>query len=173
MSRHTIIATAILPVALSIAGCGKGQPDGNTLAPSGFVPPATQAPAPIAGQAQTTPLSNYVGHLPNDAVDGVTFFDRSEVANVLIELVPDERPRHLIAGREATTTPIFRRGALVAAHGCEQNNCGDRNWTVMIAADANADKAVVCYHDAASMGDASRWTTRAQAERRAGDCPSA
>ena len=167
--RHVALAG----IVLMVAACGKRDDDPRAVAPPGFVPPVTQAPAPVPGQANTVPLTAYVGHLPTDAVDGVTFFDRSEVANVLIELVPDERPRHLIAGREATTTPIFRRGALVAAHGCEQNNCGDRNWTVMIAADANADKAVVCYHDAASMGDASRWTTRAQAERRAGDCPSA
>ncbi len=173
MARRTIMAMAALSVAMIVVACGQRDPDGNTLAPSGFVPPATQAPTPLAGQEQTTPLASYVGHHPNDAVDGVTFFDRSEVANTLIELVPDERPRHLIAGREATTTPIFRRGALVAAHGCEAANCGDRNWTVMIAADANADKAIVCYHDAATMGDASRWTTRARAERRAGACPSA
>lgn len=169
-----MIRVPIALTALLLVGCGGGDsPDANALASSEFVPPATQAPAPVAGQAQTTPLTTYVGHYPNDAVDGVGFYDRTEVANALIALVPEERVRRLIAGREATATPIFRRGEMVAAHGCEAHDCGDHNWTLMIPLDANIDKASVCYHDAASMNDASRWTTRRQSARRPGGCPSA
>lgn len=169
-----MIRAPIALMALLLAGCGgSDSPDANTLAAPQFVPPATEPPAPLAGQAQTTPLTTYVGHYPNEAVDGVGFFDRTEVANALIALVPEERSRRLIAGREATTTPIFRRGGLIAAHGCEAHNCGDHNWTVLVAANADADKATVCYHDAASMGGASRWTTRREAVQRPGDCPAA
>lgn len=166
------LAPIALPVllSLSLAACG-GSDKASDPSPGNFVPPATQPPAPLPGQRQSTPLTNYVGHHPNDAVDGVGFYDRSEVASLLVDLVPEEELRHTITGREATTVPIARIGSRIAAHGCEPDNCTDRNWTVLVSADGHLDRGTVCYHDAASMGNASRWTTRAGAERRPGECP--
>lgn len=165
-------ASAVLSalLSLSVAACG-GSDQPSEPSPGNFVPPATQAPAPIAGQRQSTPLTTYVGRYPNDAVDGVGFFDRSEVATLLADLVPDDQLRHLVTGRDATTVPIARVGSRVAAHGCEAHNCADRNWTVLVATDGNLDGGAVCYHDADTMGATSRWTTRAATERRPGDCP--
>lgn len=153
-----------------LTACGGSDPSTGE-SPGNFVPPATRPPTPLPGQVQSTPLSNYVGHYPNDAVDGVGFFDRSEVANLVVDLVPEEGLRRTIVGREATTVPIARVGSRIAAHGCEAHNCADRNWTVLVAADGNLDGGSVCYHDAESMGDASRWSTRAGTERRPGTCP--
>jgi hypothetical protein len=168
-----LIVAATVPL---VAACGR-TPDraeqSREIAASGFVPPVTQAPAPIEGQRNGTPLTAYAGHDPRDAVGGVSFFDRTEVANALIEAVPEEALRHAMTGREATATPVFLSDGRVAAHGCAPHDCADRHWTVMIAADGNVEKAAVCYHDARTMGDASRWSTRADTKMRPGGCPQA
>ena len=157
-------------IALSLAACGASDEAGDP-SPGNFVPPVTQAPTPLPGQRQSTPLTRYVGHYPRDAVDGVGFYDRSEVANLLVDLVPEEEVRRLMTGRDATTVPIVRSGSRIAAHGCEAHNCADHNWTLAVAMNGNFDDGAVCYHEAATMGQASRWTTRAGTERRPGDCP--
>lgn len=162
---------ALLGIVLMAAACGKRDDDPGAVAPPGFVPPVTQAPAPVAGQANTVPLTAYVGHLPGDAVDGVSFFDRTEVANALIEAVPEAELRHRIIGRETEQRPIFAQGSRIGAHGCERGRCDVRHWTILVAADGDANAAAFCYHDASTMGDASRWTTRAGTTRRPGACP--
>lgn len=163
----------LLALAFLLTGCGDGVPDADEAAPAAFVPPVTKAPEPVAGQRNVTPLTAYLGRYPRDAVDGVSFFDRTDVANALVDTVPDEKLRELVVGREAVQVPIFRLGSRVAAHGCEPHNCAGHNWTVLIAADGNVDAAAVCHHDAETMGDASRWTTRRGSERRPGGCPQA
>jgi hypothetical protein len=172
-SRYIAFAAMTLAVAPAMTGCGKGDDDPRAVAPSGFVPPVTQAPAPVAGQANTVPLTAYVGHHPRDAVDGVSFFDRTEVANALIEAVPEAELRHRIIGRDAGQRPIFADGPRIAVHGCDTARCDTRNWTVFVAADGDANTAAFCYHDARTMGEASRWTTRAGTGRRSGACPAA
>lgn len=169
------VSIALLMVT-ALAACGRGggeQADTNAVAASGFVPPVMQAPAPVAGQRNVTPLTAYVGHHPRDAVDGVSFYDRTEVANALIDAVADEKLRHEIVSRDVTQVPIFQQGEFVAAHGCSPHDCAGRNWTVLIAPDGNVEKASVCFHDTATTGDASRWTTRQETTRRPGDCPQA
>lgn len=164
---------ALLFITLTIAGCGKRDDDPATLAPPEFVPPVTQAPAPVAGQANTVPLTAYVGHHPRDAVDGVSFFDRTEVANALIEAVPEADLRRRIIGRDTEQRRIFADGPRIGMHGCEKQRCDARNWTILIAADGDANDAAFCYHDKQTMGDTSRWTTRAGTDRRPGPCPTA
>jgi hypothetical protein len=165
--------TTMLVAALAIAGCGKRDDDARAMAPAGFVPPVTQAPAPVAGQGHAVPLTAYVGHHPRDAVDGVSFYDRTEVANALIEAVPETALRRQIVGRDASQQPIFVAGRRIGAHGCDAARCEARNWTMFVAANGDANGAAFCYHDAATMGDGSRWTTRAGSERRPGACPAA
>lgn len=158
----------MLGTALLLAGCG-GEKADSGLAASNFTPPATQLPKPIAGQAQTTPLTAYVGKYPHDAVGGVDFFDRTDVANGLIAAVGDAKLRSLIRGRSGPETPIFARGKRIAAWGCEAHDCGDHNWTVMV--DPSGGKTEVCYHDSATMGDRSRWYAGGAPILRAGACP--
>ncbi len=169
------IPIALLMIA-GVTACS-GTPDrgeeANAVAASGFVPPVTQAPNPVAGQRNVTPLTAYAGHYPRDAVDGVSFFDRTEVANALIDALPDEKLRHEIVGRDVTQAPIFRQGDFIAAHGCAPHNCGDRNWTVLIALDGNVENARVCFHDAATMKGNSRWSSRRDTAERPGGCPQA
>ena len=138
MSRHSIIATAILPVALSIAGCGKGQPDGNTLAPSGFMPPATQAPAPIAGPGADHAADRLCRQIPAR---------RGRRRRFLRPQRCRERAGRTGAGRSRAASdrraggdddadlPTRRASRRL---GCEEHNCGDHNWTVMVDPDAAA-----------------------------------
>lgn len=169
MTRGIISIAALL---LAACGAAEERTEANQAA-AAFVPPPVQAPTPVAGQRNTTPLTAYVGRYPNEAVEGVGFFDRTEVSNALIDLVPRERDRRLVAGRDVVRTPVFERAGRVAAYGCEPHSCGGHNWTLLVAADADVERAAVCYHDEELMGDSSRWTTRRGEQRRPGGCPSA
>ncbi|MDE0879704.1 MAG: hypothetical protein OSB00_13745 [Sphingomonas bacterium] len=152
-------------------GCSKQErspaPDDTTAAV--FTPPRMAPPTPIEGQGHDTPLTAYIGHYPRDAVDGVSFFDRTEVANSLISAVGDPKLRHMITGRAGVTVPIFRYDGKIAAHGCEPHNCDAHNWTFLMAADGSG--ATACFHDAAAMGNTSRWYSNDAPVSRAGACP--
>ena len=161
-----------LTALVLLAGCGGGgDPPPPTNAAAGFVPPPVQAPTPLPGQAQSNPLTAYVGKYPGEAVDGVGFFDRTEVASALIEAVPDARFRRTITNRDVTETPIFAaRDGRIGAHGCEPHNCSDNNWTFMVR--PNGTGGLACHH-LASDGGNSRWYSGDKPVVRPGDCPSA
>ena len=166
-------AVLILPLAmpLALAGCGRAEaPSPAKTQVVAFKPPPVQAPAPLPGQEHGSPITAYVGKYPSDTVDGVGFYDRTEIANVLIDAVTDERVRRRITDREAVTVPIFRSAGRIAAHGCEPHDCGDHNWTVFVKPDASGGMA--CYHEAA-MGDRSHWYAGGAPVSRPGGCPSA
>ncbi len=162
---RAVIGMAIL---VALAGCGKARETPLANDAAGFVPPAVQPPTPLPGQAQSTPLTVYVGKYPGDPVDGVGFYDRTSVANALIAAVPQEKLRHLIAGREATSTPIFAKDGRIGAHGCEPHNCSDNDWTFLVRADGTGGTA--CHHEA-SDGANSRWYSGDKPVIRPGDCP--
>ena len=168
------IRIALLAAPLLLAACGGKDAPSNTAAASGFTPPEARAPTPIPGQAQTTPITAYVGKYPHDAVSGVGFFDRTEVATGLVNAVGDAKLRATIRGRSGPETPIFRTkhdGELrIAAWGCEQHNCSERNWTVLV--DPEGGKTEVCYHDAEQMGTRSDWYAGDAPVRRDDPCPS-
>ncbi|MGU3389595.1 hypothetical protein [Sphingomonas sp. M1A8_2b] len=175
----TMIAAALLAIPLVLGACGRKDDAANTVSASGFTPPETRAPTPIPGQAQTTPITAYVGKYPHDAVDGVGFFDRTEVATGLVDAVGDAKLRETIRGRSGPETPVFTinrnvgkpgGGPRIAAWGCEQHNCSDRNWTVLV--DPKGGKTEVCYHDAAKMAARSEWYSGGAPELRDEPCPS-
>ena len=105
-----------------------------------------------------------------NAVGGVDFYDRTDVASGLVTVVGDAKLRETIRGRTGPETPVFKLGKRVAAWGCEQHNCGDHNWTVIV--DPTHGKTQVCYHDAATMGAKSDWYDGAAPARRSETCPS-
>ncbi|USU04472.1 hypothetical protein NF701_13735 [Sphingomonadaceae bacterium OTU29THOMA1] len=157
---------------LLLAACSGGngdKPADNAAAT--FVPPPTQMPKPIPGQAHSNPISAYVGKYPGDAVDGVGFYDRTEVSRALIDAVGEDAVRRRIVAREAVSVPIFKAAdGRIAAHGCAPHDCADVNWTFLVAVDGSRGEA--CYHDAGTMGQASRWYVAGSApQRRPGDCP--
>lgn len=158
---------------LLLAACGSGgsktSPSDNAAA--GFVPPPTQLPTPIPGQEHSNPITAYVGKYPGDAVDGVGFYDRTEVSHALIDAVGDEKVRRRFTARDQVSIPIWQaKDGRIAAHGCEPHNCGDADWTFLVAPDGTRGEA--CYHDADVMGQASRWYRAGAApQMRPGDCP--
>jgi len=156
-----------------LGGCQKSdEPTARQNASAAaFTPPPMQAPDPIEGQGHEVPLSVYVGHYPRDAVNGVSFFDRTQVANALIAAVGDPKLRQMITARAGVTVPIFRYDGKIAAHGCEPHNCAAHNWTFVMTPDGS--KATACFHDAAAMGDSSRWYSNDAPEPRPGNCPQA
>ena len=171
MTTMRAIAMVALPIlAAGLGGCTKKDDPTDTLAASNFTPPQTRAPTPLPGQAQTNPLTAYIGKYPHDAVGGVDFYDRTDVASGLVTAVGDAKLREMIRGRSGPATPVFKMGERVAAWGCEEHNCGDHNWTVIV--DSKAGKTQVCYHDAAKMGTRSDWYDGAAPVRRAETCPS-
>lgn len=161
-----------LPLLLVVAACGSRDKAAanNAVAPAGFVPPPMQKAKPLPGQEQRPPLGDYVGKYPTDAVSGIAFFDRTEVAQALVDAVGDEALRHRIVARDSVTVPIFRLpDGRIAAHGCTAHDCGDQNWTFIIQPDG--DRGEACWHDADKARDASFWYAGSTAMRRPGDCP--
>ena len=172
MIRPLTLAAAMVAAAL-LAACHKDPADtpgmGNIAVAHGFHPPETRPATPLPGQVQTTPLTAYVGHYPSDAVDGVGFFDRTEVATALNEAVIDPLVRRAIMNGRGPQTPIFASGTRVASWGCEAHDCGDHNWTLFV--DPATKKGIACYHEAA-MGHRSHWYAGAAPVTKPGGCPS-
>lgn len=165
-------ALCLVPLVL-LAACGSRETatrDDNAAA-AAFVPPPTLPPKPLPGQEHSNPITAYVGKYPGDAVEGVGFYDRTEVSRALIDAVGDEKLRHRFTSREAVSVPIFRsRDGRIAAHGCAPHDCADTNWTFLVAPDGSRGEA--CYHDQATMAATSRWYAAGSPPRsRPGDCP--
>ncbi|TPG16713.1 hypothetical protein EAH87_13780 [Sphingomonas koreensis] len=160
------------------ASCHPAGSDGNGSAaapaaasasalPSAVAPSATAASPPVRES-----LSGYIGRYPFDAVNGVTFLANPAVTHVVDALAPGPAVRALVLAGDGPGAPIAAIGGELAAWGCETHNCGDHNWTILIAPDGGQGQ--LCYHDAAAMHDRSRWYVAAdKAEMRDGGCPSA
>ena len=174
LAIRSLAMGAVLLAATLLTACHKDPADtpgmGNIAVAHGFHPPETRPATPLPGQTQTTPLTAYVGHYPRDAVDGVGFFDRTEVATALVGAVIDPKVRRAIMNGGGPQTPIFARGGSVASWGCEAHDCSDHNWTLFV--DAATKKGTACYHDAATMGDRSHWFAGAAPVTKPGTCPS-
>lgn len=161
----------LLAVALLIAGCHRAGADADApanAAAAAFVPPRAVAAKPLPGQTPSTPITAYVGKFPHDPVDGVMFFDRTDVANALVETVPDATMRRHFRETRSTEKPIFARGGLIGAAGCDPDDCAGRDWTFFFnPADGTAE---ACYHDTVLMQDASRLFHRGSASMQTGPC---
>ena len=170
MADRRAVAVA-LGVVVMLAGC---KPTDRRATDNAAIPTAPAPPAPLpTPQPTATPvaLSAYAGKYPFDKVDGVAFLHDPAVTAAVAALVPDAGVRKLMLGGDGPGTPIVSRGGKLIAWGCETHNCGDHNWTIEIAPDGTAP--TVCYHDASSMNERSRWyLAPGRAEMRAGDCPS-
>ena len=134
-----------------------------------FVPPKDRSPFPIPGQTPDTPIAAYIGKYPHDAVSGVLFFDRTDVSNALIAAVPDAGIRRHFGEVRGPEKAIFARGGKVGASGCDAQDCSGRNWTFLFDSAEGASEA--CYHDTATMQDASRWFANGTPYMRPGPCP--
>lgn len=134
-------------------------------------PAATPQPQPSATPSPVAALGRYAGSYPYEKVGGVAFLDAPAVVGAVDRLVPDEAIRKLVLGGDGPVTPVTAHDGKLTAWGCETHNCGAHNWTIEIGADGS--RPAVCYHDAATMHDRSRWYLAPDhAAMRDGDCPS-
>jgi hypothetical protein len=159
---------------LLLSACNRSQAvDGSRPSADdahGYVPPAVRPPHPIAGQERITPLTAYIGKSPHDAVEGVEFYDRTDIATALVITIRDPAVRqyfHEVRGQDA---PIFARDGRIGAWGCAPDRCTDRNWTFLV--DTKSVLGTACYHDQATMGASSHWYSGEMPVTRPGGCPS-
>lgn len=167
----SVIAAAAAIIAL-LPACHRTDETSTAANAHGFVPPTPLPPRPIAGQTPLTSLDAYIGRSPHDPVEGVLFFDRTDVSTALVAAVKDERVRKEFREGTGPAQPIFARGQRVAAWACDGKGCEGRNWTFFL--DPNTSKGEACFHDTATMGATSHWYTGGvKPVVRPGACPSA
>jgi hypothetical protein len=170
MLRAASVIAAAAFIAL-LPACHRSDEASAEANTHGYVPPTPLPAKPIAGQTPLTSLDAYLGHGPHDPVDGVLFFDRTDVSTALVAAVKDERVRKEFREGTGPARPIFAQGERIAAWGCEGEGCAARNWTFFL--DRNTGKGEACFHDAAKMGATSHWYTGGiKPVVRGGDCPS-
>jgi hypothetical protein len=169
MSRVAFVVAAAAVIALLPACHPAEQVPGDSNV-HGFVPPTPLPPKPIAGQTTLTSLDAYLGHDPHEPIDGVEFFDRTDVSTALVAAVKDDHVRREFRESPGPVRPIFAQGERVAAWGCAGPDCARRSWTFFL--DRNTGKGEACFHDAA-MGATSHWYSGGDKPVvRPGACPS-
>lgn len=123
----------------------------------------------LAAAPAAPDLAAYAGKEPFEPVGKVTFFHHPAVVAGVAKVVPSPALRKMMLAPSGPSGPVVVTTAAVTADGCEVHNCGDHNWTIAIARPTRA--ATVCYHDAKSMGQRSRWyLAPGRTELRDGSC---
>lgn len=164
---------------LLVAGCSGGGSGAANNAAGAAEETVTNAPSEesenAAVAANTTApsdaLAAFVGKYPFDKVDGASFLDQPAVTAAVTRAVPDEATRKWILSPDSGPAgPVFRKGEAIGSWACEQHNCGDHQWTILMAPTGTAQ---VCYHDAETMQEQSRWYDgNGGAAMKPGACPS-
>lgn len=125
------------------------------------------APPPIAAAAGD--LSAYVGKFPFDAVGGVAWHDHPMVTAGIRKTVTDADVRRAMQSPGGPSAPIATYEGKVGSWGCQQHNCDDHQWAVLV--DPKSGATDVCYHNAEQTGNASRWfLADGGQETREGNC---
>jgi len=138
-------------------------------AASSPTPSATTAAATTAAAKQTNDLTAYIGKFPFEEVGGVTWDNHPVVLAGIRSTVKDAAARRAIISVEGPSAPIGTYQGKVGAWSCEQHNCGDHQWAVLV--DAKSGATDVCYHNAAQTAGNSRWfLANGREETRPGDC---
>ena len=131
--------------------------------------PAKKKPLAVKAPAS---LAVYAGKYPFDKVGGVDFYAHPLVKAGVAKAVPDPKVRQFILGRTGPASPIALTAGRILASGCEQHNCGDHGWSMLIG--EKGDNPEICHHDAATMGEKSTWYRPGAAPQlRADPCPQA
>ena len=192
--REMAFLTTLSALALCLAACSDGQSsEAEAQAEAGFagsadetnvsdegasVAPdlATSAVTEPAGEARSPAvigsggdLNTYVGTFPFDAVDGVTWHEHPMVVAGIRKTVSDAQVRRAMQSPGGPSAPIAVYQGKVGSWGCQQHNCGDHQWAVVV--DPKSGATDVCYHNAEQMGDSSRWyLAEGKQETRPGNC---
>nr|WP_293860587.1 hypothetical protein [Sphingomonas sp. SCN 67-18] len=162
---------AILATAFLVGGCGQGAD-----APANEAAPANASNAAATPAAEVAPaggpLSAYIGKYPGEKLDGVSFQDHPLVVSAVAAATDDQGLRdRVLGGNPGPSTPVALKDGKLISWSCQQHDCGDQNWSVLI--DPAGTAAELCRHDAEKSGEASLWYRAGAApETRAGGCPS-
>jgi hypothetical protein len=149
--------------AASAGGAAVAEAAADAGAPSA----AASAAAPAAGSAPD--LTTYVGKTQQEPVDGVAWEDHPLVVAGIRQTVTDAGVRRAMQSPGGPTAPVATYQGKVGGWGCEQHNCGDHQWAVLV--DPRSGATDVCYHNAAQTGTQSRWFLAAgREETRPGNC---
>lgn len=117
------------------------------------------------------PISDYVGRDPQESVNGFSFLRHPSVVAGVNKALPPDVSQWIGAVGDIAIVPIANRNGWVVAHFCERRNCGEHQWSFLVAPSSAAAK--VCYHAAGKTGPNSSWWYDAsgQPEVHPGGCP--
>lgn len=125
--------------------------------------------AEIAASTLAGDLTAYVGKFPFDEIGGVTWHDHPMVSAGIRNTVTDTAVLNAMQASGGPSAPIATYKGKVGSWGCQQHNCGDHQWAVLV--DPNSGATDVCYHNAEQTGEASRWyLSDGSQETRPGNC---
>lgn len=144
-----------------------GAPGAETDAADKTAAAPGSARSAAAGSAPD--LTAYVGKTQQEPVDGVAWEDHPLVVAGIRRTVTDAAVRRAMQSPGGPTAPVATYQGKVGGWGCQQHNCGDHQWAVLV--DPQTGATEVCYHNAEQTGDASRWFLAGGGEEtRPGNC---
>lgn len=161
------------PVQLAETIDGSDAPDGSiTNASSPTAASAAEAEmsaAPPATASSPGDLTAYVGKFPFEAVAGVAWHDHPMVTAGIRKTVTDPAVVRAMQSPGGPSAPIGTYEGKVGSWGCQQHNCGNHQWAVLV--DPGSGATDVCYHNAEQAEGSSRWfLADGSVETRSGNC---
>lgn len=173
------VPAALVCATLLLSACGSasdpapdtpGESRGAQETASSAVDAATPATEATPAATSAAPnLSAYVGKYPFDEVEGVTFKNHPAVQAGLAKTVTNARIRTAITTTQGPSAPIAMVDGKVAAWSCQQHNCSEHQWAILI--DPATGATDVCYQNDPAMVSETRWfLANGQEEKRKGNC---
>jgi len=124
---------------------------------------------PVAAEGDSGSLADYVGKSTAEHVNGIDWNHNPTVLAGIRRSVTDASVREAIKDTSGPAALIELIDGKVASWACENHNCGDHQWMVMVEPASGATD--VCYHDAAKVPGQSRWfLASGKIEQRPGNC---
>ena len=187
MRSPVALVAVLLVIALPSAGCGDANPTEEQVAPGAGSPSASDLDAstasaavdqgepgssltnPVAAEAAAQSLAAYVGKSPAEPVNGVDWNHNPTVVAGIRRSVTDSSVLEAVKDISGPSALIEMIDGKIASWSCENHNCGDHQWMVMV--DPSSGATDVCYHDAAQLANKSRWfLANGRVEQRPGNC---
>lgn len=169
------VALASVPdVESGVSGDNAETADGSAASPAPDAANGVDNSSPVApalgkDAAPANDLTAYIGKFPFEKVGGVAWNDHPMVVAGVRKTVTDATVRRAMQSSGGPSAPIATYQGKVGAWGCEQHNCGDHQWAVLVNPGSGATD--VCYHNAEQTGENSRWfLAGGREESRPGNC---
>lgn len=165
------LPAALFGATLLLSACGSAKdaaPDTSDES-QGATATASETKAAPTPANDAPNLSAYVGKYPFDEVEGVAFKNHPAVQAGIAKTVTNERIRTAITTVQGPSAPIAMVDGKVAAWSCQQHNCGEHQWAILI--DPATGATDVCYQNDPAMVSETRWfLANGTDEKRKGSC---